>query len=38
MKADPCDKILQSYVGGGVERRSQKRTVVSRDAERTTLG
>jgi len=38
MKADPCDRTVQSYEGGGVLRRSQKRTVASRDAERMILG
>ncbi len=38
MKADPCDKIVLSYFGGGVERRSQRRTVESRDAERIVVG
>ena len=38
IKADPWDKMVQSNEGGVAERRSQKRTVASRDAERVTLG
>ena len=38
MKAELWDDIEQSYVGGFSERSFQRRTVASRDAERTKDG
>lgn len=38
MKADPCEDIEQSYLGGLEERSFHSLTVASREAERTKLG
>ncbi len=38
MKAEPWDEIEQSYFGGFWDRSFQRRTVASREAERTKDG